>query len=118
MLRQNGLGVRSRDKAYVLGAKPKADMAQLDAELVELVQRLRPTEEEKKRQNDALEAVRAALTQRWPDCKVHLFGSTANHLSICNNNDIDVCLELPDLPNDPVTPPPQIVAVLHTFSAS
>ena len=52
------------------------------------------------RQSEALEAVRAALVKRWPDCKVHLFGSTANELSICNNNDIDICLELPDLPND------------------
>ena len=51
---------------------------------------------------DALEAVRSALVKRWPDCKVHLFGSTANQLSICNNNDIDVCLELPDLPSDAV----------------
>lgn len=52
--------------------------------------------------SDALEALRAALVKRWPNCKVHLFGSTANQLSICNNNDIDVCLELPDLPSDPV----------------
>ena len=52
------------------------------------------------RQSEALEAVRAALVKRWPECKVHLFGSTANELSICNNNDIDICLELPDLPND------------------
>jgi DNA polymerase sigma len=51
---------------------------------------------------DALEAVRSALVKRWPDCKVHLFGSTANQLSICDNNDIDVCLELPDLPSDAV----------------
>ncbi len=53
---------------------------------------------------DALEAVRSALIKRWPDSKVHLFGSTANQLSICNNNDIDVCLELPDLPSDAVRP--------------
>ena len=54
---------------------------------------------------DALEAVRSALIKRWPDSKVHLFGSTANQLSICNNNDIDVCLELPDLPSDAVSFP-------------
>ena len=51
---------------------------------------------------DALEAVRLALVKRWPNSKVHLFGSTANQLSICNNNDIDVCLELPDLQTDTV----------------
>ena len=62
------------------------------------------------RQSEALEAVRAALVKRWPDCKVHLFGSTANELSICNNNDIDICLELPDLPNDLVSPFPALRA--------
>ena len=54
---------------------------------------------------DALEAVRSALAKRWPECTVHLFGSTANQLSICNNNDIDVCLELPGLPTDAVRAP-------------
>ena len=48
--------------------------------------------------------MRSALIKRWPESKVHLFGSTANQLSICNNNDIDVCLELPDLPSDAVRP--------------
>ncbi len=32
------------------GAKPKADMAQLDRELLELVEKLKPTEEERARQ--------------------------------------------------------------------
>lgn len=39
------------------------------------------------------------LLKRWPEGKVHVFGSTANCLSICNNNDIDVCFEM-DIPND------------------
>ena len=52
----------------------------------------------------ALEAVRSALIKRWPNSKVHLIGSTANQLSISNNNDIDVCLELPDLPSHAVRP--------------
>lgn len=62
---------------------------------------------------DALEAVRSALIKRWPDSKVHLFGSTANQLSICNNNDIDVCLELPDLPSDAVRPDPKSAGCVH-----
>lgn len=33
--------------------------------------------------------------QVHPEGIVHLFGSASNHLSICNNNDLDVCLELP-----------------------
>lgn len=42
------------------------------------------------------------LKARWPEGEVHLFGSTANCLAITNNNDIDVCLELTDLEDDPV----------------
>ena len=48
----------------------------------------------------ATAVVKALLVARWPHGKVHLFGSTANNLSICNTNDIDVCLELPDLRDD------------------
>ena len=40
----------SRDKAYVPGAKPKADMSALDKELQELVAELQPTPEERQRQ--------------------------------------------------------------------
>jgi len=40
----------SRDKAYVPGAKPKADMSALDKELQELVAELLPTPEERQRQ--------------------------------------------------------------------
>lgn len=42
------------------------------------------------------------LKARWPEGVVHLFGSTANCLAITNNNDIDVCLELPVLEDDQV----------------
>ena len=42
----------------------------------------------------------SVLKARWPEGSVHLFGSTANCLSITNNNDIDVCLELPELPDE------------------
>ena len=43
------------------------------------------------------------LKARWPEGLVHLFGSTANCLAITNNNDIDVCLELPDLEDEQVS---------------
>ncbi len=42
------------------------------------------------------------LLQRWPHGEVHLFGSVAASLSICNNNDIDVCLELSTVGDDTV----------------
>ena len=45
------------------------------------------------------------LKARWPEGSVHLFGSTANCLSITNNNDIDVCLELPELPEEQASCP-------------
>jgi hypothetical protein len=44
------LACSSRDKAYVPGAKPKADMAVLDKELQDLVAELQPSPEERQRQ--------------------------------------------------------------------
>ena len=49
-----------------------------------------------------LEQVSQILKARWPEGHVHQFGSTANCLAITNNNDIDICLELTDLEDDPV----------------
>ena len=46
--------------------------------------------------------VRSILLSRWPEAVVHVFGSSANSLSICNNNDIDMTLELAHLPDVPV----------------
>ena len=85
------------------GAVPKADMGQLSKGLQEVVDQLRPTQEEQQRQKEAFEQVHSTLLQQWPEANVHLFGSTANCLSICNNNDIDVCLELPESISDQVT---------------
>ena len=84
------------------GAAPKADMEQLSEELHGMVDQLRPSREEQERQKQAFQQVQSTLQQEWPDAQVHLFGSTANCLSICNNNDIDVCLELPDSTKDQV----------------
>ena len=44
------LPCHSRDKAYVPGAKPKAELEALDKELLELVAELQPTPEERQRQ--------------------------------------------------------------------
>ena len=73
---------------------PKAAMAQLSQSLQQVVDTLRPSAEEQHCQREAFQQVQAVMLKRWPDAQVHLFGSTANCLSICNNNDIDVCLEL------------------------
>ena len=70
-------------------------MAQLSKSLQEVVDTLRPSLEEQQCRKEAFQQVRSVLLQRWSDAQVHLFGSTANCLSICNNNDIDVCLEHP-----------------------
>ena len=78
-------------------------MTQLSKSLREVVDTLRPSPEEQQRQKDAFQQVRSVLLQQWSDGQVHLFGSTANCLSICNNNDIDVCLELPQDVQDQVT---------------
>lgn len=71
-------------------------MGELSAGLHGVVDQLRPSQEEQERQKEAFQQVRSTLLREWPEAQVHLFGSTANCLSICNNNDIDVCLELPE----------------------
>ena len=43
------------------------------------------------------------LKGHFPHAKIHQFGSTANSLSICGNNDIDVCLEIFEPENDQVS---------------
>lgn len=95
------------------GTAPKADMGQLSQALNEVVDQLRPSQEEQQRQKAAFEQVRSTLVHQWPEAKVHLFGSTANCLSICNNNDIDVCLELPEGIEDQVANAPGLAGMLH-----
>lgn len=47
----------SRDKAYVPGAEPKADMGHLNKELMELVDSLRPKSDERQRQRCTLRSL-------------------------------------------------------------
>lgn len=75
----------------------------LNAQLLKLIEGLRPTELELTARAQAFEFVQDLLNARWSDARVHVFGSTANQLSIVNNNDIDMCLELPGLPDLPVS---------------
>ena len=84
------------------GAKPRMDMGELNEALEELVESLRPLDEELDHQQRAFAKVTQLLKMRWPEAQVHQFGSTANSLSICYNNDIDVCLEIEEPENDPV----------------
>ncbi len=100
------------------GTAPKADMAQLSKALNEVVDQLRPSQEEQERQKAAFEQVRSTLLHQWPEAKVHLFGSTANCLSICNNNDIDVCLELPEGIEDQVANAPALLAYCAVLRAA
>ena len=77
-------------------------MAALNSALEELVVSLRPSGEELAQQEEAFGKVSRVLKARWPHAKVHQFGSTANRLNVCNNNDIDMCLEVLEPENDPV----------------
>lgn len=79
---------------------PARDWEQLDARLQDLASSLAPTPEEQQRQQAAFDRVRAVLLRRWPHARVHLFGSVANGLSVRSSNDLDVCLELPDVGDD------------------
>jgi hypothetical protein len=54
-----------------------------------------------------------------PYLQVHLFGSWANGLSITSNNDIDVCLEIDDLPDEQACPLPLLgVCFVHCLDFS
>ena len=75
--------------------KLRAPLDVLDHDLTSLAASLAPSSEERQRHALALEAVRKVLQKEWPNSRVHLFGSTANDLCIGANNDIDVCIELP-----------------------
>jgi len=46
---------------------------------------------------------RASPQARWPEARVHLFGSTASRLNLRHSNDLDVSLELLPEPEDKVS---------------
>ena len=81
---------------------PAVDRSVLNKDLLALVEELKPAQTEVAARTQAYALVRSILLTRWSDAHVHVFGSTANTLSICNNNNIDMCLELPNLPDVPV----------------
>ncbi|KAK9809730.1 hypothetical protein WJX73_000583 [Symbiochloris irregularis] len=85
----------------ILAAGPAADAATLNTALHQLVDELKPMPAEVEGRTQAFELVQAVLLARWPEAKVHVFGSSANNLSICNNNDVDMTLELQHLPDAP-----------------
>ncbi|WIA17294.1 hypothetical protein OEZ85_014161 [Tetradesmus obliquus] len=72
----------------------RLDLSDLDARLMQLVQQLAPSAEQRARQQQAWAAVQGLLQALWPQAGVHLFGSAANELDIGGSNDLDVCLEL------------------------
>ncbi|GFR49068.1 hypothetical protein Agub_g11094, partial [Astrephomene gubernaculifera] len=78
-------------------AQCAAEVAALDEQLRNLVQQLTPGAEELEAHQTALHAVRQLVEARWPDVKVHLFGSAANGLCIAGANEIDITLEVPDM---------------------
>ena len=103
-----------RDRAYQPGAQPKVPMGLLNDMLLKVVEDLQPREEEIKRHAKAFAMVKELLLERWPDAEVHLFGSTANGLSITGNNDLDICLEIPNLIDEQVRPSTTVrLAVWH-----
>lgn len=72
----------------------RLDLSDLDARLMQLVEQLAPSAEQRARQQQAWAAVQGLLQALWPQAGVHLFGSAANELDIGGSNDLDVCLEL------------------------
>ena len=58
----------------------RADVGRLDTVLLSLAKGLAPSAEEVAHQQEALEAVTAALQAEWPKAKVHLFGKGMQRL--------------------------------------
>lgn len=82
------------------GRLPRCDMARLDASLTALAAELMPTDEERAAWQGAFQQVHDVLKRRWPECRVVLFGSAANGLSVRSSNDIDVCIQLDAVGSD------------------
>lgn len=58
-----------------------------------------PSSEEKNAWKHSFDSVAQELKSRWPDANIVLFGSASNGLSIRNNNDIDVSIEVEEPPS-------------------
>jgi hypothetical protein len=117
---REGRWVDFMDRKYN-GRGPRADLDRLDADLVRLADNIMATPEERASQMRAFGLIRNALLARWPEGKVHLFGSVANGLSVRSSNDIDVCLELPTLgdePGDKGAVAEEIGAVMETIGCA
>eukprot|EP00192_Tetraselmis_astigmatica_P007397 CAMPEP_0117659414 /NCGR_PEP_ID=MMETSP0804-20121206/6420_1 /TAXON_ID=1074897 /ORGANISM="Tetraselmis astigmatica, Strain CCMP880" /LENGTH=751 /DNA_ID=CAMNT_0005466071 /DNA_START=30 /DNA_END=2284 /DNA_ORIENTATION=- len=78
----------------------KGNKEDITAGLMEIVEQITPTQEEIAKQKECFGIVTEALKAQWPQCKVHLFGSCANTLSVRNNNDLDISLELKEAGDD------------------
>lgn len=82
--------------------KGRGDIDRLNQSLLSIVEILRPSDEERWRHWRAFECVRAIILKEVPHAKVHLFGSAANGLNVTNVNDLDLCLEVPEVGVDDV----------------
>lgn len=79
------------------GRAPLCNMDELNQGLEAIAKDLTPTEEEHAAWIAAFNAVKHFLGNEWPNSEVVLFGSAANGLSVRQNNDIDVCIQIDDL---------------------
>eukprot|EP00884_Botryococcus_braunii_P014851 jgi/Botrbrau1/23367/Bobra.0051s0020.1 len=90
----------SGERTYIAGAKPKVPMEELNALLLQAVVDLEIKDEQMESYKATFEAVKSILHTKWPHANVHLFGSTANGMALAMGNDIDVCIEILDLPDE------------------
>lgn len=77
------------------GRPPVTDMDRLAEDLESMAVEVMPTEEERQKQSRVFDLIHSLLTSAYPNCRVHLFGSAANGLSVRSSNDLDICMELP-----------------------
>jgi DNA polymerase sigma len=70
-----------------------AEDGRLTNDMVELYNRLLPSQESEERRKMLVEKLRLILRERWPDyqIKVNVFGSTGNQLGT-TDSDVDICI--------------------------
>eukprot|EP01025_Chloroclados_australasicus_P069266 TRINITY_DN9749_c0_g1_i6.p1 TRINITY_DN9749_c0_g1~~TRINITY_DN9749_c0_g1_i6.p1 ORF type:complete len:468 (-),score=33.61 TRINITY_DN9749_c0_g1_i6:1527-2930(-) len=72
----------------------------VDTYLTQLLETIKPTQEERDRMNRSISIVQEVLTLAQPGCSCHLYGSAGNDLWVHNNNDLDICIETLDKIHD------------------
>ncbi|WZN64890.1 UTP:RNA uridylyltransferase [Chloropicon roscoffensis] len=83
--------------------QPKWQPQALNRELMRMYQSLLPTKQEVQMKNKCFKKIQRILNKKFRGSALHMFGSSANNLGVCQNHDIDLSIEIdvrPDASDD------------------